>query len=373
MTNKQNNDAARMKRLDAECKRIAALPTTEGLLATTPETLAVSLKKKRGRPKGSKNKPKAPEQIKTSLKILETDLKKRKGRGLARKTVDLIHIMYRICEECQPITVRGVAYKLFTLFLLPDMSVKSTQKVSRLLTMAREKFMIPWEWIVDESRELEDYATWADPDEYVDEFGRGYRLDFWLQQSDRVHIWSEKGTVRGILAPILNKYGVPFFNVHGFNSATKVMEVARDRNRKRIIVFYVGDYDASGLYMSIKDLPERLQEYARLAGFPEGTHIEIRRIALVKEHVTPQLPSFSAGDKTEDKRFRWFITNYGDARDVAQLQQKQTQWKHMTWHTRCWELDAMDPRDLRRIVENAIRGVIDWETWNRCEVVQKAQ
>ena len=45
----------------------------------------------------------------------------------------------------------------------------------------------------------------------------------------------------------------------------------------------------------------------------------------------------------------------------------------MTWHTRCWELDAMDPRDLRSIVENAIRGMIDWETWNRCVRMEKAQ
>jgi hypothetical protein len=33
----------------------------------------------------------------------------------------------------------------------------------------------------------------------------------------------------------------------------------------------------------------------------------------------------------------------------------------------------MDPRELRSIVENAIRGMIDWETWNRCVIMERAQ
>ena len=308
------------------------------------------------------------EHFETGLKIP----RRGRGRGLAKDTIDLMHVMYRICEECQPITVRGVAYKLFTMKLLPDMSVASTQKVSRLLTMAREKSIIPWEWIVDESREIEEYATWANPEKYMNQLSRGYRLDFWSQQPVRVHLWSEKATVKGVLAPILDQYGVPFFNVHGFNSATKVMEVADDPNRKPIVPLYAGDVDPSGSYMSEKDLPERLEKYAQLAGHG-GTHIELRRIALLKEHLTDQLPSFSAGDKTEDRRFKWFITNHGDPRDLPQLEEPRSHWKNLTWHTRCWELDAMDPRDLRRIVENAIRSMIDWDTWNRCVTMEKAQ
>jgi hypothetical protein len=307
------------------------------------------------------------EQSETGLKI-----RKGKGRGLAKETIDLIHAMHRICEERQPITVRGVAYALFVLTLIASMAVACTQKVSRLLTKAREWSIIPWEWIVDESRELEEYMTWDDPDKFMDQWSRNYRLDFWKQQPFRVHVWSEKGTVRGLLGPVLDEYGTPFFNVHGFNSSTKVMEFAKDPNRHPIMVFYVGDYDPSGLYMSVKDLPERLEKYARLAGY-EGSHIEIRRIALLREHCTSALPSFSAGDKTEDKRFRWFITNYGDPRDVPKLERPRKEWERMEWATRLWELDAMDPRDLRALVENAIRSMIDWRTWDRCAVEQEAQ
>jgi hypothetical protein len=309
----------------------------------------------------------AAEQSETSLKI-----RKGRGRGLAKKTIDMIHAMHRICEERQPITVRGVAYALFVLKLISSMAVACTQKVSRLLVYAREQSIIPWTWIVDESRELEEYATWDNPDEFLDQFSRNYRLNFWNQQPFRVQVWSEKGTVRGLLGPVIDEYGTPFFNVHGFNSATKVMDVAKDPNRHPMMVFYVGDYDPSGLYMSVKDLPERLEQYAQLAGY-EGSHIEIRRIALLREHCTEALPSFSAGDKTEDKRFRWFITNYGDPRDLPNLERPQKEWERMEWVTRLWELDAMDPRELRSLVENAIRSMIDWDTWHRCAISEKAQ
>ena len=39
---------------------------------------------------------------------------------------------------------------------------------------------------------------------------------------------SEKATVAGILRPVLEKYGVPFMALHGYNSATKVYELAQE-------------------------------------------------------------------------------------------------------------------------------------------------
>jgi hypothetical protein len=42
------------------------------------------------------------------------------------------------------------------------------QKFYRLLRIARERGDIPWEWIVDETRELERVSTWSDPEEYAE-------------------------------------------------------------------------------------------------------------------------------------------------------------------------------------------------------------
>jgi hypothetical protein len=118
---------------------------------------------------------------------------------MAKKSIDLIDRMRQIAEATQPITGRGIGYKLFSAGLIPSMSRKDMQKVYRLLKEARERGIIPWEWIVDETRGLERKASWNDPKEYADAVINSFRRDYWDQQPVRVEVWSEKGTVRGVL------------------------------------------------------------------------------------------------------------------------------------------------------------------------------
>jgi hypothetical protein len=160
----------------------------------------------------------------------------------------------------------------------------------------------------------------------------------------RVQVWSEKGTVRGVLKPVLDHYAVGFNPVHGFNSATNVHDISEDDDGRPLVILYVGDLDPSGMYMSEMDLPNRFSKY-------DGDHITIRRIALTREHVR-DLPSFPASDKRKDSRYKWFVRNYGD---------------------RCWELDAMDPNDLRDCVEREIRKLIEPAAWARCEIINRAE
>src|ERR1700730_2112268 len=94
----------------------------------------------------------------------ETSSKKR-GRGRAKTSLELIARMYALTEETQPITGRGIGYKLFTMGLIPNMSRPSMAKVYRLLKEAREEGTIPWEGIVDESREHASRPSWPDPEQ----------------------------------------------------------------------------------------------------------------------------------------------------------------------------------------------------------------
>src|SRR6516162_4457557 len=147
------------------------------------------------------------------------------------------------------------------------------QRVYRLLREAREQGIIPWEWIVDETRGIERVSTWSNPAVYAECVAKSYRRDFWDQQPHRVQVWSEKGTVRGLLAPVLDEYAVGFNPVHGFTSATDAHNAAEDCDGRDVIVLYVGDYDPSGMFMSEADLPNRFDKY-------DGDHIKLRRIAL---------------------------------------------------------------------------------------------
>ena len=91
----------------------------------------------------------------------------KKGRGMAQRSLDLIEAMREIAQAMQPITGRGIGYKLFTRGLIESMSRGEMAKVYRLLLTAREQGIIPWDWIVDETRELERVATWDDPEDYA--------------------------------------------------------------------------------------------------------------------------------------------------------------------------------------------------------------
>ena len=275
------------------------------------------------------------EQIETSSK---------KGRGRSRKSLDLIEAMFEIAHEAHPITGRGVGYKLFTSGLIPSMGRSDMQRVYRLLKEAREQEIIPWHWIVDEAREFERTPSWNDPEAFARAASRQYRCDFWNQQPVRCEVWSEKGTLRGVLAPVLNEYGVGFRVMHGFSSATVVHNIADNDDSRDLVALYVGDWDPSGLYMSERDLPDRLEKY-------EGYHVEVKRIALVQDQLR-RLPSFPATDKRKDPRYKWFVENYG----------KQ-----------CWEIDALDPNTLRACVEEEIKSLIEPKSWKRCEVVNRAE
>jgi hypothetical protein len=269
---------------------------------------------------------------------------KKPGRGMAQASLDLIETMYEIIEATQPITGRGVGYKLFVRKLIKSMKTGEMAKVYRLLRIAREQGDIPWEWIVDETRELERVSTWDDPEQYARCVARSYRRDFWNQQPVRVEVWSEKGTIRGVLQPVLDQYAVGFRVLHGFSSATAIKSVTNDSDGRLLVVLYIGDFDPSGLFMSECDLPQRLAEYG-------GDHVELNRIALLRPQ-TAGLPSFSASDKRKDPRYSWFVERYG---------------------TSCWEIDAMDPRDLRECVEENIRQLIEPTAWARCETVNAAE
>jgi hypothetical protein len=270
----------------------------------------------------------------------------KKGRGRSQRSLDIIEAMYEIAETAQPITGRGVGYKLFSLNLIPSMG-EGMKVVYRLLKLAREEGIIPWDWIVDESRDLEKVATWDNPAAFVRAVARSYRRDFWQQQPERIVVWSEKGTIRGVLQPVLDEYGVGFRVLHGFGSATVINDMAQDDDDRPLTILYIGDYDPSGLWMSERDIPERLSRYG-------GENITVTRIALLRDDCTllGRRPAFNVKEKQRDPRAPWFRKIYGQL---------------------CWELDAMDPNDLRSRVEEKINLHIEPDAWERCRVVDAAE
>jgi len=276
--------------------------------------------------------------------------------------------MVEIAESIQPCSVRALAYQLFNRKLIPSMALENTKKVSRLSVIAREEGILPWEWIVDSTRQEESTSTWADPMAYAHTVQRAYRKNKWEAQSKHLVVWSEKSTVEGTLRPVLEEYEVPFQVMHGYSGATPVMDAVQ-ANLKRdqdTLILYVGDYDPSGMGMSQADLPRRLARYSssdpsdkdwileQVQDMLNRSGIEIRRIALTKAHthLLGEAVRFPTSDKTNDTRCEWFEQNFG-------------RW--------CWELDALSPNQLRECVKQAIHAELDHESWDRYIEVEKVE
>jgi len=109
-------------------------------------------------------------------------------------------------------------------------------------------------------------------------------------------------------------------------------------------ILYIGDFDPSAMHMSEVDLPGRIDKY-------DGV-VNVTRIALTRDDCTADLPSFPLEAKVSDSRHDWFKRTHGDT---------------------CWELDSMNPNDLRERLEDEILARIDWEAWEHCRVTEAAE
>lgn len=269
----------------------------------------------------------------------------RAGRGKSARSLALIEAATVILNEIQPASVRAVCYRLFTLGLITCMSKAETNRVSTQLTWARERGVIPWEWIVDETREAEFQNAWRDGEHFLESMKRQCRRDRWGDQPTRIEVWSEKGTIRGTLAPVLHEFGVTFRVLHGYGSSTPLHEVAEETAglKRPMTVLYCGDWDPSGLHMSNVDLPARLERY--------GANVDVYRVALELPDLHT-LPSFPAESKRNDPRHEWYVREFG---------------------AECWELDALSPVILRDRIEDQIVKRLDLAAWERADVVEAAE
>jgi len=82
-----------------------------------------------------------------------------------------------------------------------------------------------------------------------------------------------------------------------------------------------------------------------------GSQWQFQRIAVLKSD-TPHLPAFDAATKSEDLRYTWFVENYGH---------------------QCWELDAIDPNDLRQRVREQIETRLNLLAWEHAKTIEAVE
>jgi hypothetical protein len=152
------------------------------------------------------------------------------------------------------------------------------QDVSDALLDLRKAGLIPWDWIVDETREVVAWRYAASVHQYAIDAVEDARIDCWAGQLAPL-IMCEARSTKGVLERIAMEYLAPITATNGQCGGflvTDVVPMLRDNDRP---VLYIGDYEIGGPADQIEDNTRRyIEEHT-------GRRIDWTRIALTQAQV----------------------------------------------------------------------------------------
>ena len=248
-------------------------------------------------------------------------------------------------EQGYDLTLRQLYYQFVANDLIPNKQ-SEYKKLGVIINDARLAGLVSWRAIVDRTRNLQGNSHWDGPAAIIRQSAEQYQIDKWKNQPHRVEVWIEKDALAGVIEGVCTRNDVDFFSCRGYTSQSEMwaagMRLKRyGRAGQDVTILHLGDHDPSGVDMT-RDIFERLNMFA-------GTKINVERIALnmdqVKKYNPPPNPA-----KITDKRAAAYIRQHG---------------------MKSWELDALSPSTLDKLIEKHILELRDVDLWE--EKIQEEQ
>lgn len=246
-------------------------------------------------------------------------------------------IMREYVADGYMLTVRQLYYQLVARDIIPN-TERSYKNTVRLVNEARLAGLLDWDAIEDRTRGFLRVPSWTSGKAILESSAAQFHMDMWVDQPCRIYCIVEKEALAGVLQRVCSKYDIPLLAARGYPSASVLREFAKAElmsSTQRILILHLGDHDPSGIDMS-RDLEERLRLLSRRSAF------ELIRVALTMDQIEDQGPPPNPA-KTTDSRFAEYEALYG---------------------YESWELDALQPRFLTRLVEEHVLEVLDENLWN---------
>lgn len=280
-------------------------------------------------------------------------LKQYINKRLSSKKCWLIDQANQIINQYQKagydLTLRQLYYQFVAQDLIPN-TVKSYNMLGGAINDGRMTGWIDWKAIVDRSRHFESLPHWEGPGEVVETCSKIFNLDKWADQEFRLEVWVEKEALVGIIQKACEPYDVPYFACKGYPSQSEVWAASQRLikhydNGQRPFIIHLGDHDPSGIDMT-RDIEDRLGIFLGDDAYWTDAHNpfeDVQRIALnidqIRQFHPPPNPA-----KMTDTRFKSYARKFG---------------------TESWELDALPPEQLLRLIRDAITGFLDVDKWNK--------
>lgn len=255
--------------------------------------------------------------------------------------MDIIGFANKVIEQYERdgfgLTLRSLYYKLVAANVIANKQSEYS-RVGSIINDARLAGLVSWAAIEDNNRNLAGIPTFDVPADAVKSAKANYAIDMWENQEWRPEVWWEKDAVTGVLSGICNQLRVNYFACKGYNSQSEQWRAGQRlaryiQNGQRPIIFHFGDHDPSGIDMT-RDNQARLSMFA-------GVQIQVVRLALNMPQVEKWNPPPNP-TKITDSRAPEYVRQFGEE---------------------CWELDALDPHELRRLAEANILRIRDPKKW----------
>lgn len=244
------------------------------------------------------------------------------------------------------VSLRQIYYQFVARNWLEN-SEASYDRLGSIISDGRMAGLISWTAFEDRNRGLVGLDHQQGPAQAMRRTRNDYRIDLWRNQPWRPEVWVEKAALEGVVGEICNKLRVNFMALRGYNSSSEAWNAAQRFRRyadrgQRAIVFHLGDHDPSGLDMT-RDNRERLE-------LMTGAPVIVQRLALnmpqIEQYNPPPNPA-----KQSDARFKAYAREYGT--------------------TSSWELDALEPKVIHDLIEDAVTRIRDPQLWDEM-VAQEA-
>lgn len=268
-------------------------------------------------------------------------------KNFTEKTLALITIANSIIDEYMEqgftLTLRQLYYQFVAKDIIPN-TQRSYNSLAGAVNNGRLAGLIDWDAIEDRTRNLARLWHFKSPRDAVAQMRKQYYIDMWDNQPNRVEVWIEKEALAGVIESTCNQYDVPFFACRGYVSQSELYSagirarVAYEEWNQDTIIIHLGDHDPSGIDMT-RDNQDRTDMFAGYGA------VQVERIALNMDQVNELNPPPNPA-KITDSRAGEYIKRFG--RDS-------------------WELDALSPAVINKLIEVSIQNYIDPDAWDEME------
>lgn len=268
-----------------------------------------------------------------------------KRRRRTRAEIETLEsAVYTLVKRDQPMTIRGIFYRVVSLGLV-DKTENGYKVVQRRVLEMRRSGALPYEWISDGTRWQLKARSYAGVNAALEAAALSYRRNLWIDQPVHVELWSEKDAITGVISSIANEYDVPIMVARGFSSESFLYSTAQQlkADGRPAVIYQLGDHDPSGV-LAWRDTCGKLAEFA------PDVDLTFERIAVTPEQIEEfNLPTRPTKSSSHSRGFSGESVEV-DALETGVLRSlvRQALAQHMPEHV----------LDLHRQVEKSERDLL---------------